>query len=347
MKQINMYIVGLLVALGMTGGTSVQAAETAVDINQFSMEITSTDVTYSEDKGTGYYTLAMDLEEQNGYLFGLYRQDLNWEGQAGTTLTLYNDSNDSLLLMLQLIDEDWQGIVLPDGTAVLLQEDGETGYTVVFASGGTIVVPAQFSGHVMIPHDTTSDDLSNLKGFGLTFIPLDESVLTIWDFTFWNEEVSQLSQSLQGVNLHLQDSFLCIPQTGEAMTVATTTGLGDEKDVVYTLVNPPLGATIDDDGRIIIDSTVTVAELVVRATVDQQLVLKTTLFLYTVWDSMPADMALEDFTILDPSYYSNQGHYSLIEQLSSHVYLLRIFCAGTGVVLLSSYVFWRRGSKKP
>ncbi len=349
MRQMTEKLVGFLALLLLVVVTSpgAQAADTAVDMETFDLEFTATDVAYEAINTQAGYQITMSLESQNGYLFGMYRQTLDWSEQDGITLTLHNESNDTTLLSLHLIDEDWNSITLPDGAIVLLQAEGEDDYIVVFTSDSTVVIPAGFQGNMMIPLDVTEGDFSSLQGFGLTFIPLDEAVVTLARFAFWSEEITQLRDSLGTATLQLQDHSICVPETGESMTVACVSGLTGNQEIVYSLVNPPLGATINQQGHIVVDDTVTASELIVKAEIDQQLYLETTLFLYTVWDVIPDDVALEDFTVLDPSNYATAGYYPLLTQATDYVGHIQMLGVGVGAIIFLTYTLWRRGTRKP
>lgn len=349
MIQIKQFAHGILFALVLCVVTSlqVQATETGVDMSQFVMEITASDITYTVQSGDGAYEVTLAPNTMEGFLYGFYRQALDWQGEAGIALALTNDSEETLYLSVQLIDADWQGISLPEGTAVLLQGDGEEDYTVAFVSQDVFAVPAQFQGEIFLPLVAEDDILAALQGFGITFAPNGNTVVTLQGLTFWEDEIAQMQNTLGTATLQLQDSALCIPQLGENMTVATVVGVGSERHITYALANPTTGATIDQSGRIMVDATVDATELVVQATVDQQMVLETPLYLYTVWDIMADEDALEDFALLDQSNYSNKGNYPLIETITTYIFPLQIVCIGAGLLILATYVLWRRGARKP
>lgn len=321
------------------------APQAAVDIDSFFLEITTDGVSYATINGADYHSICMEGED-GGYLYGFYRQNLDWSGQAGVCLTVSNDSESELRLVLQLMDADWQSIEIPDGTPVFLQETGAGDVVVAFASLGAVSVPAGFTGEVQVPLIGDDEILSSLEGLGFTFVPQGTSTATLYGITFWGEATALHYQSLGTLGIGIDDASLLIPQTGYSMTSVSVQGVLENQTVTYAISGTTTGVSVDEAGRVWVDATASTGTVTVQAVVDGQYVLEISLALTSVWDVKPEDMLLAEFTIIDPPGNAQPTYVQVFLWWTEHLTALRVLCILLGLALPCIYLWWRVEAKE-
>ncbi len=325
--------------------TLSQESQDAIDITAFSLEITAQGVSYALFNGAEDYALCMDGEE-GGYLYGFYRQNLDWSGQTGVCLDLSNESAADLRLVLMLVDASWQSIEIPDGTPVFLKETGADDVVVIFSDDSTVTVPAGFVGQVQVPLIADDAILSTLEGLGFTFIPSGGSMLTLYDITFWSDATTAHHQSLGTLRVGLAEASLTIPQTGYSMTSITVQGADATDEITYAIADAAAGVTVDEAGRVWVDATASTGSVMVQAIINEQYVLGTPLTLTSVWDVKPEDMTLAEFTILTPPGNAQPVYVQVFLWWTERLTLLRVICILLGLALPCIYLWWRIEAKK-
>ncbi len=352
LQQIGRTMVALVLVVLLVQAHPAQATQqtqeaSQVDISQFSLEITAQDVSYTTVYSTSAYTLRMQADGTEGFLYGFYRQSFDWSGQAGVALSLSNESEAVLYLGLQLMDANWQSVALPDQTPVFLQEAGQSYYTLAYISQGVVAVPAGFTGQVYFPLLAQDEVLCALQGVGLTFVPQGVAVCNITGLALWGAQAIAQYQEANAVSLQLAEDALVIPQVGQSMTYATVAGLSSTEGVVYTLLDAPSGTSIDAQGCIWIDPTAQSGVLTVQAVAEGQLALQAQLYLFSAQEVMPDETSLDQFAVLAPADSTLPQYLQPFLWAAARLPALRLTCVVVALALVGVYALWRRtGVKK-
>ena len=280
----------------------------------------------------GYYT-------SNLYSKGNY----NWNNFGMISFNLKNYSQGELKFNFSVVKKDGTYLSINEDKNILLKTDNQQVIEVLSPSYGTINIPAEFNGTIYIPFTSLkSDEFSQISSWGISVTTEEntEKNIVLSDFSLIPKSDSLISYGNMDFYIEGEDRVQ-IPVQGESIALYKTSV--DNKKVNYKLAEDDEGVSINNEGRLTLNTSVKVEKIEIQAEYEN-LVVRKEIQLYKSWTLSAKEIDGTSKSIPSQEEVKNliKGIYPLIME-ERFINIIRIIFIVLVSIFLALYILRIRG----
>lgn len=319
------------------------------------LEADKTKLNYSFDKVNNNLEIKVDSIglSEGYYTSNLYSKGkYDWSNFGMISFNLQNNSSEELKFNFSIVKNDGTFISVSEDKSILIKHENEQIIEKSSPVYGTINIPSGFKGTVYVPFTS----LKNKAGDNNQYIFSD---ISSWGISVTTEENKEKDIHLSSFKLiPKDDSFIKygdldfkvegddrvqIPVQGEAISLYKTPL--DKDKVIYKLAENYEGVSIDNEGKLILSTSVNVEKIQIEAKYEY-LIAKKEIQLYKSWTLDAKEVDGTSKSIPGESEVKNlmDGIYPIIMS-QRFIYAIRAIVIVLALILSGLYVFWSRKRK--
>lgn len=282
-KKITMFI--FIIVIGLINYTNVYAVSDIefkefIPINiQKTSDGANLEINTSETNGyeldVKMNTMGLDKGYYTAYLYENQSED--WSNYEAISFHIKNYSESPIRINMNLKESDEKVFSPSDESVILVKKDGSEIIGKVKPSYGTIELPKEFEGNIYIPFSSfkEKDNLSNNEGTQISRISSWGVIATLSENEERNFNLSKFALINRGSKLGVYfnsklsikgDDTVQIPVEGESISEYKIDS--DSKNIKFKLINPIDGITMNDSGRLTVNTDVEEQNVQICAVLD-------------------------------------------------------------------------------
>ncbi|MCC0667270.1 MULTISPECIES: hypothetical protein [unclassified Clostridioides] len=288
-------------------------------------------------------------KERYLYIYKNIKED--WNGFHNFYIEIQNKNKSSQRINLNIQSKDMLDFKLKEGSEIFIENQN-----IIYSDkikDGCIDIPGEFEGKIYVNFSSFINDknnvvldsnvLSDINGWGITFIPSNEehNVITIGKVSLLLEE--QL-ESLHNIKI-IGDEEVQIPVLGQSISQYKVSGLENSSKIKYSFVKKQNNVNISQEGKLTLNDEVQPGEIILQVNVDDKFKVGKKIALTQSWSINQKDKDGVPYTLVAPKQSPTVQNMKTVNFINNSLNFIRILFISLVVICLGIYLYWKKYSK--
>ncbi|MGO0882016.1 hypothetical protein ACTPDI_04470 [Clostridioides difficile] len=288
-------------------------------------------------------------KERYLYVYKNIKED--WNGFHNFYIEIQNKNKSSQRINLNIQSKDMLEFKLKEGSEIFIENQN-----IIYSDkikDGCIEIPGKFEGKIYVNFNSfindkknvmlDSDKLSDINGWGMTFIPSNEenNIIIIRKISLLLEDQPK---SLHNIKI-IGDEEVQIPILGQSIGQYNVLGIENSSRVKYSFVKEQKNVNISQEGKLTLNNEVQPGSIVLQVNIDEKFKVGKKITLTQSWSINQKDKDGVPYTLVEPKQSPTVQNMKTVNLMNNSVNLIRILFISLIVICLGIYLYWKKYSK--